>query len=168
LTATHDTAPFDCGAAALDEWLKKRAVKNEAGGAARSYVVCSGEVVVGYYCLTAGAVVRTEAPRAMRRNMPDPIPVMVLGRLAVDRRHQGRGIGRALLRDAVLRVLHAAEIVGVRAILVHAISEDAKRFYLDSGFVEPPVEPTTLCLALETARQALVPQLASDGVVLRS
>jgi GNAT superfamily N-acetyltransferase len=118
-------------------------------------VICSGNAVVGYYCLAAGAVVRDEAPKPLQRNMPDPIPVMVLGRLAIDHRYQGRGIGKALLRDSILRVLQAAEIAGVKAILVHAISEDAKRFYLTHGFLESPIEPMTLCLPLATVRQAL-------------
>jgi predicted N-acetyltransferase YhbS len=94
----------------------------------------------------------------MRRNMPDPIPVMVLGRLAVDRHYQDRGIGSSLLRDAILRVLQVAEIAGVKAILVHAISDEAKAYYLAKGFLESPIQPMTLCLALDTARQALVRQ----------
>jgi GNAT superfamily N-acetyltransferase len=155
LTALHNLAEFDCGAPSLNQWLTRQALKNEASGASRTYVVCIDNSVVGYYCLAAGAVVRTEAPKPMQRNMPDPIPVMVLGRLAVDLANQGQGIGRALLRDAILRVLGAAEIAGIRAILVHAISEDAKRFYLSHGFEESPIEPMTLCLALGTARQAL-------------
>ena len=155
LTAFHNLAGFDCGTPSLNQWLTRQALKNEVSGASRTYVVCLDNSVVGYYCLAAGAVVRTEAPKPMQRNMPDPIPVMVLGRLAVDLANQGQGIGRALLRDAILRVLGAAEIVGIRAILVHAISEEAKRFYLSHGFEESPIEPMTLCLALGTARQAL-------------
>ena len=155
LTAFHNLAEFDCGTLSLNQWLSRQALKNEASGASRAYVVCLENTVVGYYCLAAGAVVRTEAPKPIQRNMPDPIPVMVLGRLAVDRANQARGIGRALLRDAILRVLRAAEIVGIRAILVHAISEEAKQFYFSHGFEESPIEPMTLCLVLGTARQAL-------------
>jgi GNAT superfamily N-acetyltransferase len=118
LTASHDVAELDCGTSTLTDWLKRQALKNEVSGASRTYVVCSGATVVGYYCLAAGAVVRDEAPKPMQRNMPDPIPVVVLGRLAVDQQFQGLGIGRALLRDAVLRTLQAAEIARVRAILV--------------------------------------------------
>src|SRR5688500_834720 len=117
LTAFHNLAAFDCGAPSLNEWLTRQALKNEASGASRTYVVCRNDTVVGYYCLAAGAVVRTDAPKPMQRNMPDPIPVMVLGRLAVDLANQDQGIGKALLRDAILRVLRAAEIVGIRAIL---------------------------------------------------
>jgi GNAT superfamily N-acetyltransferase len=155
LTAFHNFTECDCGTPSLNHWLTRQAIKNEASGASRTYVVCIDNTVVGYYCLAAGAVVRIEAPKKMQRNMPDPIPVMVLGRLAVDLANQGQGIGSALLRDAILRVLQAAEIVGVRAILVHAISEEAKRFYLSHGFQESPIEPMTLCLALGTARQAI-------------
>jgi GNAT superfamily N-acetyltransferase len=155
LTTFHNLAEFDCGTPSLNRWLTQQALKNEASGASRTYVVCIDNTVVGYYCLATGAVIRTQAPKSLRRNMPDPIPVMVLGRLAVDLANQGRGIGRALLRDAILRVLQVAEIVGVKAILVHAISDEAKRFYLTHGFVESPIEPMMLCLALGTARQAL-------------
>jgi GNAT superfamily N-acetyltransferase len=155
LTAFHNFTEFDCGTPSLNHWLTRQAIKNEASGAFRTYVVCIDNTVVGYYCLAAGAVVRIEAPKKMQRNMPDAVPVMVLGRLAVDLANQGQGIGSALLRDAILRVLQAAEIVGVRAILVHAISEEAKRFFLSYGFQESPIEPMTLCLALGTARQAI-------------
>jgi len=155
LTAVHNIAEFDCGTPSFNQWLTRQALKNEASGTSRTYVVCIDNTVVGYYCLAAGAVVRTEAPKPMQRNMPDPIPVMILGRLAVDRANQGQGIGRALLRDAIIRVLRAAEIVGIRAILVHAISDEAKRFSLSHGFAESPIDPMTLCLALGTARQAL-------------
>ncbi len=131
------------------------ALRNEASGASRTYVVCAEGVVVGYYCLANGAVDRHEAPKPMQRNMPDPIPVMVLGRLAVDQAFQHRKIGKALLRDAILRVLQSAEIAGIKAILVHAISDDARRFYLRHGFLESPINPMTLCLALESARNAI-------------
>ena len=135
--------------------MTRQALK-EASGASRTYVVCIDNTVVGFDCLATGAVVRDDAPKPMQRNMPDPIPVMVLGRLAVDRRYQGQGIGKALLRDAMLRVLQAAEIVGVKAILVHAPSDEAKRFYLAHGFLESPMAPMTLCFALETIRRALL------------
>jgi GNAT superfamily N-acetyltransferase len=155
LTTAHDLAPFDCGEPALDEWLKRRALRNEVTGASRTYVVCAGETVVGYYCLAAGAIIRDAAPGPVRRNMPDPIPVMVLGRLAVDRTCQRQGLGRALLRDAILRVLHASGIAGITALLVHAISDEARRFYLAQGFLESPIEPMTLCLPLGTVRSTL-------------
>ena len=155
LNPSHDLTRFDCATPALNHWLTRQALKNEASGASRTYVVCRDSTVVGYYCLATGAIDRAEAPKRMQRNMPNPIPVMVLGRLAVDQTYQGQGIGKALLRDAILRVLHAAEIAGLRAILVHAISEGARQFYLSHDFLESPIEPMTLCLELETARRAL-------------
>lgn len=151
----HEIDPFDCGEEALDRWLKRQAIRNEHSGASRTFVVCDESTVVGYYCLAAGAVARAEAPKPLQRNMPDPVPVIVLGRLAVDRRYQGRGIGSALLRDAVLRTLQAAGIIGIRAILVHAISAEARDWYLARGFLNSPIHPLTLCLPLETARRAL-------------
>lgn len=154
ITPAHDASGFDGGEPSLNEWLQKRAVHNGASGASRTYVVCVDTTVVGYYTLAAGAVARDQAPSPMRRNMPDPIPVVVLGRLAVDHRHQSQGLGQALLRDAILRALQAADRIGVKAILVHAISDEAKRFYLSRGFLEFPIEPMTLCLLLDTARNA--------------
>ena len=114
-----------------------------------------GKRVVGYYALAAGAVAHAEAPGRVRRNMPDPVPVMVIGRLAIDQTAQGQALGSALLRDAVLRIVQAAEIAGIRAILVHAISERAKRFYEKSGFVASPIEPMTLMITVAEARKAL-------------
>ena len=111
--------------------------------------------MVGYYALATGAVAQAEATGRVRRNMPDPVPVMVLGRLAVDRAHQGQGLGAGLLRDAILRILQAAEIVGIRAILVHAISDQAKRFYEHHGVVESPIEPMTLMITVAEARRNL-------------
>jgi GNAT superfamily N-acetyltransferase len=163
LTTAHNVEPFDCGISSLDAWLKQQALKSEASGASRTYVVYAGNTVVGYCCLAAGAVVRAEAPKPMQRNMPDPIPVMVLGRLAVDRAYQDQGIGSALLRDAILRVLQAADIAGIKAILVHAVSEEAKGYYLSKGFRESPIEPMTLCLMLSTARQALMGPSSSSA-----
>jgi GNAT superfamily N-acetyltransferase len=155
LTDEHNRDAFSCGEPTLDDWLRRQARRNEESGASRTYVVCNGLTVVGYYSLSTGAVIRADAPKRIQRNMPDPIPVMVLGRLATDQRFQGRGIGKALLRDAILRVLQAAEIAGIRAILVHAISDSAKLFYLQNGFLESPTEPMTLCLPIEMARRAI-------------
>lgn len=118
-------------------------------------MACIDRRVVGYYALAVGAVAHAEAPGRIRRNMPDPIPVMVIGRLAVDQTVQGQSLGPALLRDAVLRTLQAAEIAGIRAILVHAISERAKRFYEKWGFVASPVEPMTLMITVAEARKAM-------------
>jgi len=144
LNSLHQIETFDSGNSQLDEWLKRRALKNESEGASRTYVLCDRQTVIAYYCLANGAVAQTSATAKVRRNMPDPIPVMVIGRLACDRNWQGCGIGRALLRDAILRTLQAAEIAGIRAILVHAISEDAKLFYQKCGFTVSPIDPMTL------------------------
>jgi GNAT superfamily N-acetyltransferase len=155
LNAGHDLSLFDCGEGTLDDWLRRRALRNEEGAASRTYVVCAGRRVIGYYRLAVGAVAQASAPGRVRRNMPDPVPVMVLGRLAVDRSFQGRGIGAALLRDAILRTLQAASIAGIRAILVHAISEDAKRFYEWSGFSASPIDALMLMITLKEAAREL-------------
>lgn len=149
LTDTHDLSLFDSGQDTLDDWLRRRARANQVNGASRTYVVCAGEQVVGYYCLSSGALAAAEAPGALRRNMPDPIPMAVLGRLAIDRNWQGKGLGAALLQDAVLRTAQAAHIVGIRGILVHAISEEAKAFYEHYGFAAAPAQPMTLVLSLK-------------------
>lgn len=150
----HDLSEFSCGEPSLDDWLRRRALRNEASGASRTYVVCREERVIGYYALAVGAVAHARAPGSVRRNMPDPVPVMVIGRLAVDEKFQGLGIGPGLLRDAVLRTLQAAEIAGIRAILVHALSERARRFYLNRGFAESPLDPMTLIITLAEASRA--------------
>lgn len=146
---------FDCGEPSLNDWLVRRARANQASGGSRTFVVCRGAFVVGYYCLAAGAVAVTAAPGRVRRNMPDPIPMAVLGRLAVDRSLQGQGLGRALLRDALLRTLQAAETIGVRGILVQALGEGAQRFYLACGFVPSPGDPMLLMATLGDVTSAL-------------
>lgn len=155
LSATHDVYGFESGEPVLDEWLRRRALKNEASGASRTYVVCVGKTVVGYYTLAVGAVALVAATGRVRRNMPDPLPVMVLGRLAVDKEHQRRGIGTGLLRDAILRTVQAAEIAGIRAILVHALSDSAKHFYEEWGFVASPVDPLTVMITVTEAATLL-------------
>lgn len=151
----HLIEDFDSGNQELDDCLKKRALKNESRGASRTYIVTVEQRVIAYYCLATGSVINSEAPGRIRRNMPDSIPVIVIGRLAVDRNWQSRGIGRGLVRDAVLRTLQAAKIAGIRAILVHAIDEQAQRFYQQCGFIPSPVAPMTLILAISDARNAL-------------
>lgn len=155
IEVAHDVSEFDSGRPTLDDWLRQRAMRNEASGASRTYVVCEGTRVVGYYSLSNGAVESRDTPGKVRRNMPDPIPVMLMGRLAVDRSRQGGGLGRALLKDAILRTLRAAEIAGMRALLVHALDETAAEFYRHNGFLESPLDPLTLMLPLDTARRAL-------------
>ena len=155
LTGTHDFSKFRCGEPALDLWIKERALQNEESGASRTYVVRSGQEVAGYYALSTGAIAHGKAAGRIRRNMPDPVRVMIIGRLAIDSRFQGLGIGSALLRDAVLRTVQAAEIAGIRAILVHAISEGAKRFYAKHGFIVSPADPMTLMITVAEAARIL-------------
>ena len=155
LLPEHDLSAFDCGEPVLDDWLRRRALRNEASGASRTYVVSAGRKVAGYYCLAVGAVAHDEAAGRIRRNMPDPIPVMILGRLAVDKEFQEAGTGVGLLRDAVLRTLQAAEIAGIRGVLVHAISERAKHFYESCGFRTSLVNPMTLMITLTEAGSIL-------------
>jgi GNAT superfamily N-acetyltransferase len=155
ITADQELTNFDSGEFSLNEWLKKRAFKNQAAGASRCFVLCTGVEVIGYYSLSAGAISHEAAPKAMRRNMPDPLPVLLLGRLAVDKRYHNRGIGQALLRDAMMRAVNVSGNAGVFAILVHALSDQAKQFYLSRGFVESPLQPMTLIMTIETVRSIL-------------
>lgn len=144
----HNLDEFNCGVSALDNWLRKRARSNERSRAARTYVLCDGDRVIGYYALASGSLANKMAPGEIKRNRPDLIPVMVLGRLAIDQAYQGNKLGDALLRDAILRVLQAADIAGIKAVLAHAISAEAKKFYIDRGFIVSPFEPVTLVLPL--------------------
>ena len=157
ISEAHDLSAFDSGEPTLDDWLRRRALRNEMGGGSRTYVVCTipGKRVVAYYCLAAGAVAHAGTSTRIRRNMPDPVPVIVIGRLAVDRAFQGQSLGRALLRDAILRTIQAAGIAGIRAILVHAISEEARRFYERCGFHPSPLDPMTLMITVAEAEWTL-------------
>lgn len=149
LAAEHRLDQFDSGVATLDDWLKRRARANQMNGASRTYVVAdNAHSVVGYYAIASGGLAIAEAPGCVKRNMPDPIPMAVLGRLAVDRTRHGQGLGVALLQDAVLRVRQAGYIMGIRGILVHAISDEAKRFYEHHGFVPAKNQPMTLILSI--------------------
>jgi GNAT superfamily N-acetyltransferase len=151
----HQLGAFNSGVPALDDWLKRRARANQVSGASRSFVLCAGDIVIGYYALASGAVNSAPAPGRFRRNMPEPIPVAVLGRLAVDHAFQGKGIGRALFRDGALRVMQAAETIGIRGLLVHAISDEANAFYLALGLSPSPLEPMTLMVTLADLRATL-------------
>jgi GNAT superfamily N-acetyltransferase len=155
LTRSHDVSQFQCGEPALDSWLKRRALQNEESGASRTYVLCAGQEIAGYYALATGAIAHAEAPGRVKRNMPDPVPVIIIGRLAIASKFQGRGVGAALLRDAVLRTVQAADIAGIRAILVHAISDQAKRFYEKHGFTPSPADPMTLMITVTEAARIL-------------
>ena len=155
LTDHHQVEDFNSCETSLDDWLKRRARANQAGGASRTYVVCEDLKVMGYYALASGALTVESAPGRFRRNMPDPIPVVVLARLAVDRSYQGRGVGRALFRDGARRVVSAADAIGIRGIVVHAISDGARRFYFALGFDPCRNEPTMLVVTLSDVRNAL-------------
>lgn len=155
LAEHHELAEFDSGVPELDGWLRRRARANQAGGSSRTFVVSEDNRVIAYYALASGAVKQPEAPGRFRRNMPDPIPVAILGRLAIDQAYQGRGIGRALVRDAGLRLLNAAEVLDIRGVLVHAISDDARAFYEGVGFLGSPSDPMMLMVGLHDLKYAL-------------
>ena len=153
LAAAHNLSQFSCGESVLDDWLRQRAMKNETSGATRTYVACSGSDVVGYYSLAVGSIEHAFAPGNIRRNMPQPIPVMILARLAVDRRYARQNIGTGMLRDALLRTLQAANIAGIRALLVHALQEQAAAFYQARGFAASPFDPLVFFLGLDHVRR---------------
>jgi GNAT superfamily N-acetyltransferase len=157
LTVHHTSTDFDCGDQSLNQWLRQRALANQASGATRTFVVCgAGGDIRAFVALASGAVAVNASPGRFRRNMPDPIPVVVLTRLAVCRSQQGKGLTRALLADAFERVLLASEQIGVRGILVHAASEAARAFYLHMGFEPSPLDPFTLMVRLSDVRDALL------------
>ena len=149
LSEAHHVGSFSCGEPTLDLWLKRRALANQTNGASRTFVVCREAAVQGYYALAAGSVDHRAAPGRLRRNMADPIPVVVLARLAVTASEQGSRLGRPLVRDAVRRMRAAAPEIGIAAILVHALNERAKRFYLTCGFVESVIDESILVARLK-------------------
>jgi GNAT superfamily N-acetyltransferase len=155
LTADHALGGFDSGVPTLGDWLRRRALQNQASGASRTFVVCDANKVVAYYALAASAVAPDAAAGRFRRNMPDPVPVVVLARLAISRDRQGRGLGRALFQDAASRVIHAADSIGLRGLLVHAISDEAKAFYVRLGLDPSPIDPMTLMTTLADLKAAL-------------
>ena len=149
LSPDHQVSSFACGESTLDEWLKRRALGNQTSGASRTFVVTTPErEVMGYYALAAGAVAHQDTTRSIRQNMPDPIPVMVLARLAVDARAQGMKLGAALLQDALQRCVLVSQNTGVRAMLVHALNDRARQFYEYYGFKASPAHPMTLMLRI--------------------
>ncbi|BBD69269.1 hypothetical protein NIES4072_34030 [Nostoc commune NIES-4072] len=155
LTHEHDLLEFKSKSEALNNWLKEKALKNE-GDTARTFVVTVENQVIGYYCLATGSVTHLVAVSKAKRNAPDPIPCMLIGRLAVDTKWQGQGIGSGLLKDAIIRILSVSQIAGVRCILVHAKDEEAKRFYLKRGFQPSPIEPLTLMMTLKDIRASII------------
>jgi predicted GNAT family N-acyltransferase len=156
LTADHDVSLFDCTKPLLDHWLKSRAIANE-GRASRTYVMTKGQDVVAYYSLAAGSVTLAEMARKYRHNLPNPAPVMILGRLAVDHRHAGAGLGASLLRNAMQRTLSISLETGVRMLIVHAIDDEAAAFYVKYGFHAFPAGSRALFLPIETLEAAITP-----------
>jgi len=153
LTTAHRLDEFSCGEPVLDDWLRRRAMSNQARGASRTFVVTDADGrVYGYYAMAAGAVSQQMATGGVRRNMPEPIPVMVLARLAVDHRAHGIKLGGALLQDAINRALVVSQNTGVRALLVHSLDDRAKSFYEHYGFEASPSDPMTLMLRLSSAK----------------
>lgn len=155
LSADHVLDGFDSGVLSLDDWLRRRALQNQASGASRTFVVCDASQVVAYYALAASAVAPDAAPGRFRRNMPDPIPVVVLARLAIARDRQSQGLGRALFQDAAKRVVQAVDTIGIRGLLVHAISDEAKSFYMRLGLDPSPLDPMTLMTTVADLKSAL-------------
>ncbi len=155
LAPHHLLDAFSCGEPPLDEWLKRRASANQVSGASRTFVACESGVVVAYYALASSAVSVATTPGRFRRNIPDPVPVVVLARLAVAQSHHRRGIGRALFQDAAGRVIHAADAIGIRGLIVHALSNDAAEFYRRLGFDPSPLDPLTLMVTLADLRASL-------------
>ncbi|MDA1314106.1 MAG: GNAT family N-acetyltransferase [Acidobacteria bacterium] len=156
LSRKHDLSPFDCANATLNEWLRKFAWPNQQADSVKTYVAREGNRVVGYYALTTGSVYKHESPRRIAKGLAKhPTGAVLLARLAVDQARQGKGLGKALLFDALSRIEEAADIVGVRAVLVHAIDEAARRFYLHFEFEESPVDPYQLSLLLKDLRESI-------------
>lgn len=156
LAKTHDLSAFDCGKDSLNTWLKRFALVNQQSDSAQTYVVHRKNVVVGYYSLTAGSVRPEDAPGRISKGLAKhPIGVILLARLAVDRQEHGKGLGKALLKDALLRIMSAADTIGARAVLVHAIDDDARRFYESFGFERSPVDEFELMLLMKDLRAQL-------------
>lgn len=155
LTERHDLGTFASGVESLDTWLRRRAMKNQATGASRTFVACEGVLVMAYYVLASSAIAVDGASGRFRRNMPNPVPVVVLGRLAVDKSLQGKGLGRALVRDAGHRIIQAADTIGIRGIVVQALSTEARTFYQKVGFDPSPLDPMTLMMTLADLKSSL-------------
>ena len=156
LGPAHLLQTFDCGKAALDDWLLRHARQAQASGSARTFVVADGDRIAGYFSLTVGQIDTLEAPERVRKGMGRyPIPVVVLVRLAVDREYQGQGVGTGMLRDAIRRTLVMADQAGIRAMLTHPLDEDASRFYQRFGFIPSPLREQQLLLLLKDARRSI-------------
>lgn len=141
----------------MDEYLRTRALANHAEGASRCFVTCRNGRVVGFYALSSASVDRRSTPGRVRRNMPDPVPVILLSRLAIDHEEHGKGLGKHLLRDTIARTVQAADLIGVRAMLVHALHDEARAFYTHFGFEQSPTDPLHLLLPMKDARALVIP-----------
>jgi len=155
LTPAHDLSSFDCGRVELSDWLRERALDSEREFFARTFVVTAGMVVVGYYCISAGSIARVEAPGRVRRNAPEQIPLVLIGRLAIHVDWQGKGLGEDLLLDAYRRTLQISEIIGIRTILVHALDEKAAKFWRRMEFLPYPADSLTFFQPLRNVIKAL-------------
>ena len=154
LQSAHDRGHFDCGEAALNTYLKQYALQNQKKGIVRNYVTCRGTRIVGYYSLAYGSAAQADAPPSLTKGIGKyPIPVMILARLAIDLREKGRGLGQALLKDAVLRTLQAADIAGLKAIFVQAKTNEARQFYEKHGFIPSANDPLRLFFPLDAFRK---------------
>lgn len=158
LQAGDKFVTFDCGEASLNEWLRSRALKNETTGASRTFVTVENESgkVAGYYCLSAGSLALEDASGRVKRNMPSPIPIILIGRLAVDKQFQGYGLGASMLQDAVLKGVEASRLLGARAFVVDALNEEAERFYRKFGFeLMPPAAKRAMYLLVADAEATI-------------
>lgn len=158
LEARHRTGSFRCGVLSLDEWLRKHALQSHRSGGSRVFLTTASDPdVVGYYALAAGTVIPSNASARLARGLAtnQPVPVVLLGRLAVDSRHQGRHLGRSLLLDAMARVLQAGELIGIRALLVHAVDERAREWYKQFGFERSPTHSLHLALLIKDLRTTI-------------
>ena len=152
LNSSHNVAGFVCGDDSLDDWLRRYALINQASGSARTFVTCMDDRVVGYYALASGAVSQAGASPRVAKAMPEPIPVLLLARLAVDQAVHGQGLGWRLLRDTIVRTLQVADQVGVRALLAHSLDQRAAEFYARHDFQPSPTDPLHMMLLLKDAR----------------
>jgi GNAT superfamily N-acetyltransferase len=155
ISASGDVATFDSGEPALDEYVRRRALINHLAGASRTYVASHDGRVVGYYALASASITRGATPGRVRRNMPEPIPALLISRLAVDRGEQGNRLGAHLLRDAILRCARVADEIGVRVILVHALHDRARGFYEHFDFEPSPTDPLHLMLLIKDVARLL-------------
>lgn len=151
-SASHEIIAFDCGDEALNDWLRRRALRNQRAGSSRTWIVAQADQVVAYYASSTAVVARSEATSRAARNQPDPLPAMLLGRLAVDLEHQGKGLAAALLKHFLLTSLEVAELTGLRLVLVHAKDDRASSFYRHFGFEPSPIDDLTLMLLIKDIR----------------